>query len=225
MSSNYGKKMKTCCVCEASTGIPFQQIDGRHYWRCQHCQATWLDSQHHLCAQAELAEYQLHENNLHDSGYRDFLTRISEPLQNRLQPGAEGLDFGCGPGPLLAQMLEEAGFRMHKYDPYFHPERATLAREYDFVTCTEVAEHFYAPAQEFALLRSLVRPGGWLALMTCFQTDDRRFANWSYRRDPTHVVFYKAETFMTLAQMWGWQCEIPRKDVVLLQKPRTESPS
>ncbi|MGL5532344.1 MAG: 2-polyprenyl-3-methyl-5-hydroxy-6-metoxy-1,4-benzoquinol methylase, partial [Plesiomonas shigelloides] len=81
------------------------------------------------------------------------------------------------------------------------------------------------PAQEFALLRSLVRPGGWLALMTCFQTDDSRFANWSYRRDPTHVVFYKAETFMTLAQMWGWQCEIPRKDVVLLQKPRPKSPS
>ncbi|MDA1381669.1 methyltransferase domain-containing protein [Plesiomonas shigelloides subsp. oncorhynchi] len=55
------------------------------------------------------------------------------------------MDFGCGPGPLLAQMLEEAGFRMHKYDPYFHPERATLAREYDFVTCTEVAEHFMPP--------------------------------------------------------------------------------
>ena len=37
----------------------------------------------------------------------------------------------------------------------------------------------------------LVRPGGWLAVMTCFQTDDARFAGWHYRKDPTHVVFYR----------------------------------
>ena len=53
--------------------------------------------------------------------------------------------------------------------------------------------------------------------MTSFQTDDAAFANWHYRRDPTQVVFYREETFRHLAAIWGWDCEIPRKDVVLLR--------
>ncbi len=55
--------------------------------------------------------------------------------------------------------------------------------------------------------------------MTCFQTDDDRFDNWHYRRDPTHVVFYREYTFDWLAQHYGWDLEIPAKDVVLLRKP------
>ena len=90
---------------------------------------------------------------------------------------------------------------------------------YDFVTCTEVAEHFHRPADEFDRLERLLRPGGWLAVMTSFQTDDARFAGWHYRRDPTHVVFYRAETFRTIAARHGWDCEIPAKDVALMRKP------
>ena len=55
--------------------------------------------------------------------------------------------------------------------------------------------------------------------MTTFQTDDDRFANWHYRKDPTHVIFYREATFRFLAERFGWQLEIPRKDVVLLRKP------
>ena len=102
---------------------------------------------------------------------------------------------------------------------FFAPDPAPLAQVYDFITCTEVAEHFHHPAAEFARLRGLVRPGGWLAAMTSFQTDDARFAGWQYRADPTHVVFYRDATFRYLAQTWGWRCEIPVKDVALLQRP------
>ena len=54
--------------------------------------------------------------------------------------------------------------------------------------------------------------------MTTFQNHDAQFANWSYRRDPTHVVFYREETFYHLAEQFGWRCIIPEKDVVLMQK-------
>jgi len=67
----------------------------------------------------------------------------------------------------------------------------------------------------------LVRPGGWLAVMTCFQTDDARFADWHYRRDPTHVVFYRDVTLRHIAQRRGFDCEIPVKDVALMRKRRT----
>ncbi|MFP4270885.1 MAG: methyltransferase domain-containing protein, partial [Alphaproteobacteria bacterium] len=83
----------------------------------------------------------------------------------------------------------------------------------------EVVEHLHAPGATFAQLATLVRPGGWLAVMTCFQTDDARFAGWWYRRDPTHVVFYRAATFHHVAAQLGWACAIPRKDVALLQRP------
>ncbi|GGD42183.1 class I SAM-dependent methyltransferase [Sinisalibacter lacisalsi] len=173
----------------------------------------------HLSQDDELAHYLHHENDPDDPGYRRFLSKLAEPLMARLAPGAAGFDYGCGPGPALAAMLREAGHDVALYDPYFAHDPAPLGGTYDFVTCTEVAEHFHRPAKEFDTLRRLVRPGGWLAVMTCFQTDDARFAAWHYRKDPTHVVFYRQETFRHLAAVWGWVCEVPVKDVVLMRRP------
>ena len=79
---------------------------------------------------------------------------------------------------------------MRLFDPLFFPEPEPLEDLYDFIVCTEVIEHFHRPVQEFLRFDRMLSPGGWLALMTCFQTDDDRFAAWHYRRDPTHVVFY-----------------------------------
>ena len=65
------------------------------------------------------------------------------------------------PVPALAAMLTEAGHRMALYDPFFAPDPAPLA-VYDFVTCTEAAEHFHHPAAEFARLRAWCGPAaGW----------------------------------------------------------------
>jgi hypothetical protein len=115
-------------------------------------------------------------------------------------------------------MLTEAGHSIQLYDPFFHADASALERTYDFITCTEVAEHFHRPASEFARLNALLRPGGWLGIMTCFLTDDERFANWHYRQDVTHVVFYRRETFQCIAAQFGWHCEIPATDVVLMRK-------
>lgn len=188
------------------------------YHRCTACLATWLDPVHHPARDAEHAHYLHHENHVDDPGYRRFLSRLADPLLERLAPAQTGLDYGCGPGPALAAMLAEAGHRMALWDPFFAPDPAPLAHRYDFITCTEVAEHFHAPAAEFDTLDAMLKPGGWLGVMTCFQTDDARFEHWHYRKDPTHVVFYKAETFHVIARQRGWSCEIPAKDVVLLRK-------
>ena len=37
-------------------------------------------------------------------------------------------------------MLEEKGYGMSVFDPYFVPDEAVLLSTYDFVTCTEAAE-------------------------------------------------------------------------------------
>lgn len=205
-----------CPVCRAEEARPLLSREGRDYWRCETCRATFLDPAQHLSAPAEVAHYRHHRNEVADPGYRRFLARLAEPLLARLGPRAQGLDYGCGPGPALAAMLSEAGHRVALYDPFFFPDPAPLAQDYDFITCSEVVEHFRDPAAEFARLARMLRPGGLLAIMTCFQVDDDSFGHWHYRRDPTHVVFYREETFHHIARRHGWSWEIPRKDVVLL---------
>ena len=208
----------TCPVC-SSAAAPFAVVDGRAYHRCDTCGARFLDPAQHPGRAAEHAHYLLHENDPDDPRYRRFLSKLADPLLARLAPCSTGLDYGCGPGPALAAMLREAGHAVSLYDPFFAPDPAALMARYDFVTCTETAEHFHRPAAEFARLRALLRPGGWLAVMTCFQTDDARFAGWHYRKDPTHVAFYREETFRYLGARWGWRVEIPAKDVALMQRP------
>jgi SAM-dependent methyltransferase len=208
-----------CPVCRAASPADLGAFDGKRYWRCDACGARGMAPAHYPDPAIERAEYDRHENAVDDPGYRRFLDRLAAPLLARLSPGARGLDYGCGPGPALAMMLGEAGHAVALYDPFYTPDPAPLCDTYDFITCTEVAEHFHRPAEEFDRLGMMLRPGGWLAVMTCFQTDDARFGGWHYRMDPTHVVFYRSGTFVTIAAARGWSCEIPRKDVALLRVP------
>lgn len=210
-----------CIVCKHSSTRHFLQVDAQDYRRCERCLATFLDPAQMPGPDVELHQYQMHENNPADPHYRTFLAQLSRPLLECLPPQQQGLDFGCGPGPALAMMLEEAGHRVALYDPFFFPDEKPLQQHYDFITATEVVEHFHRPADQFQLFNRLLKPGAWLGIMTCFQTDDAAFANWHYRRDPTHVVFYREATFQQLASDFGWLCFIPARNIALLQKPAT----
>ncbi len=207
-----------CPVCRTPETGAFMEVDGRRYRRCPTCEATFLQPDQRPDRDAEFAHYRRHDNRIDDPDYRRFLRRLADPLLARLAAASHGLDFGCGPGPALAAMLVEAGHTVALYDPFFAPDTRALESTYDFITCTEVVEHLHHPAGVFDRLDALLRPGGWLAVMTCFQTDDARFAHWHYRRDPTHVVFYREETLRRVADARGWSCDIPIKDVALMGK-------
>lgn len=209
----------SCCVCGASATTHFVVVDKRDYWRCHRCEATFLDPAQRPSADVEYLHYLSHRNEPSDLRYRRFLSKLATPLLERLPPHQVGLDYGCGPGPALADMLRESGHQMRLFDPLFFPDSTALEETYDVITCSEVAEHFHTPAHEFDRFDRMLRPGGCLAVMTCFQTEDSRFANWHYRADPTHVVFYRARTFDFIAGERGWRCEIPVKDIALMWKP------
>lgn len=209
-----------CPLCHAAAER-FLEVDGKRYFRCPDCQARFLDAAARPMPGDEHAHYLHHENEVDDPRYRAFLARLADPLMAVLPPGSEGLDYGCGPGPALAAMLREAGHRMAAYDPFFANDKTVLDRQYDFITCTEVAEHFHDPAAAFGRLNGMLKPGGCLGLMTCFQTDDAKFATWHYRKDPTHVVFYREETFHWISRKFDWSLRIPRKDVAILFRPET----
>jgi SAM-dependent methyltransferase len=168
---------------------------------------------------SERARYETHENDPRDPRYRAFLRRLCTPLVARLPRSAEGLDYGSGPGPTLSVMLEEQGFPMALYDPFYAPDETVLQRTYDFVTCTETAEHFFSPARELERIDRLLRPGGWLGLMTQVLEEGASFSQWYYARDPSHVSFYRARTLRWIAQHRRWELELLPRGVALFRKP------
>ena len=209
-----------CPVCCDPYPRPLLTIDDKAYWSCPTCTVRFLDPRHHPTRDQELAHYDLHENDPDDPAYQAFLSKLATPLLAKLESKQKILDYGAGPGPALAAMLQEAGHQVTVYDPFYAPDKSALNQTYDVITSTETVEHFHNPAAEFERLDQLLRPGGWLGIMTCFQTDDAKFANWHYRKDPTHVVFYRPETFLHISSELGWHCKILTKDVVLMQKSR-----
>jgi 2-polyprenyl-3-methyl-5-hydroxy-6-metoxy-1,4-benzoquinol methylase len=176
----------------------------------------------YLSREAELAQYQLHRNDVADVGYRQFLSRLMLPLIAKLTPGACGLDFGCGPGPALAHMLRESGFEVALYDSFFAPDASVLeARSYAFICATEVVEHLHHPGRELERLWSLLQPGGYLGIMTKLVSDKTAFANWHYKNDPTHVCFFSRDTWRWWALEHDASLDIIGADVILLQRDQS----
>ena len=208
---------EACPLCDAGRTGLFHRDDVREYRRCAHCALTFVPSSFHLSHKDEHARYRTHQNHPDDPGYRAFLDRLASRLVPKLTAGAAGLDYGSGPGPTLSVMLEEQGFAMRNYDPYFAPDETALAAGYDFITCTETVEHFASPAREFGRFGRMLRPGNWLGVMTQMLERDAGFADWWYRRDPTHICFYREETMRWIAAHYGWHMESPAPNVTLFQ--------
>lgn len=211
-------KMPSPHFCPLCHG-PGQLLSNPVYASCPICGLAWKQPAFRLGREEERRHYQKHQNSPDDQQYRQFLAQLWAPLAARLAPGAQGLDFGSGPGPTLHLMACEAGFPCSCYDPFFDPVRERLCRQYDFITCSESAEHFHDPLREFTVLRDCLRPGGWLGIMTERRPALPDFADWYYLKDPTHVCFYAEETFSWLARALGFGPPVvagPR--VVLLRR-------
>ena len=207
-----------CNICRSNAVSSFETLDRKKYWSCNVCGGKYLDKSYFIDTAEEELRYLEHNNDIQDKEYRAFLSKLSDPLKEKLSFGAHGLDFGCGTGPALADILTQEGFKVSLYDPFFYPNKNVLSKQYDFITCTETAEHFHDPFKEFNTLNDLLKPRGWLGVMTSFLTSDEMFESWHYRRDPTHVTFYCENTFEVIASQRNWKCEIKSKDIVLLQK-------
>lgn len=210
--------MLTCPLCASTDARHFHRDPRRDYHRCRRCALVFVPPDQLLGPADERAVYDQHQNAPHDPGYRHFLSRLFDPLYERLARGARGLDFGSGPGPTLSVMFAEAGHPMAIYDPFYAPDASVLEQSYDFITASEVAEHLFAPGRELAKLADMLPSGGWLGLMTKRVTDDQAFTRWHYILDPTHVVFFSEATFVWLAVHLGMRVEFPAPDVALLQK-------
>jgi len=208
-----------CPLCDHARAPFFWRDRTRSYFQCPRCALIFVDPADLPAPEAERARYETHNNSPEDAGYVAFLQRFAAPFAQRLGPTPQrGLDFGCGPGPALHPLLEARGHTMALYDPFFAPDASVLTGAYDFITCTEVFEHFHAPGLQWRRLLALLGPGGHLGIMTRLVPDLLTFRTWRYREDFTHVSFFFRETFSFLAHRDGLQVEFVDWDIVLLQK-------
>ena len=207
-----------CPICSGTNVFSFQLIGSIEYFRCKTCLGLFTDPKSRLSPEKEKERYSLHNNDVDDPEYRKFLSKLFDPLIKKLKKESRGLDYGCGPGPALASMLREEGFAVDIYDPYFFPDESYRDKVYDFITCTEAAEHFYEPQKEFNKLDQVLADKGILGVMTNFYEDTINFEDWYYRKDPTHVVFYTAKTLQCIAEERSWKVDIQSKNVVFFKK-------
>jgi len=198
--------------------VLFHRDKRREYYRCSICWLCFVPPSQLPSEEFEKTEYDKHQNSPDDPGYRNFLSRLFIPLQTRLTPHSHGLDFGSGPGPTLSVMFEEVGQEMSLYDPFYAPDTAKLTRQYDFITASEVVEHLHDPAGDLELVWSLLKPGGWLGIMTKLALDKTAFSKWHYKNDPTHVCFFSKKTMEWLAKKWQARLFLIGNDVILFQK-------
>lgn len=189
-----------CKIC-GSSDLEVLNIQNKYY-HCQQCEVIFIDPAEIVEQSEEKERYEGHDNNHQNEGYvrmfKDFIAEVIKPHIN-LDKLNNGLEFGCGPGPVLADLLQSQGLKVDRYDPYFFPEKVFSNKNYDLITSTEVFEHFSDPVKEMELLTSHLKEGSYLAVMTSFHPGPEDFEDWWYKWDPTHIVFYNQKTFNKIA--------------------------
>ncbi len=210
--------MSNCPLCQQPSLQAFYQDKFREYQRCSHCCLVSVPAAFYLNATDEIAIYDQHQNDSEDLGYRKFLSRALDPILERVPQGAQGLDFGCGPGPTISVMAAEKGVKVDNYDLYYFNDPEKLNKQYDFVISTEVIEHVADAKSLLARFDSLLKPNSLLLIMTKRAGDLEAFSRWHYKGDPTHINFYAIETFEWIAEQYNWTLEVLGNDVVLFTK-------
>jgi len=174
----------------------------RTYYYCETCFSWHMDPVSLLSRAEEFTRYCLHENSPDDKRYLKFLGQLATPVLEATTEGSSGLDYGCGPEPVLGMLLEQAGRKVENFDPFFFPDK-WQSSEYDFITCSECAEHFYDPDKEFQTLSDLLNENGVMAVMTEKHDKAGSFSDWYYIKDPTHVFFYSSQTFQYIGEKYN----------------------
>lgn len=194
----------TCPLCNSfkTDSFKVEKKPAHQYFHCAECDLIFMDPREHLSPDQEKARYDLHQN-VESEGYRAFFQPLVNWAKATVPAFSDVLDYGCGPTAFLARWLGDEKFSVDAYDPFFFPK--TPLREYDLIVSTEVFEHMARPGLEIEKILRCLRPGGYLAVMTSAHSGREAFADWSYRRDSTHICFFSEKSFAWIAKRWNLQ--------------------
>ena len=181
----------TCPLCRNQETVEFRTAnDNNLYYRCPGCETVSRDSSCRLSPENEKKRYELHRNNSEDNGYIRWINSFLDFALDPAPPsGSVILDYGSGPEPVMASMMEERGYRVFIEDTYFAPGKPE--GPFDIITSLEVFEHLNHPYDVLIDLKSRLAPGGRLCISTEFlPAEPDQFESWQYRSDITHIGFF-----------------------------------
>ena len=213
--------MHQCKICQSDTTVIFDNKKELSYYRCKCCGFVYLDNKFIIDKESEKSKYDMHQNAFDSLGYvkmfEEFIEKSIVPYEENIK---SVLEFGCGSGPVLAELLERKGLVVDIYDLYFYPKKVYEGKMYDLITSTEVFEHLKEPLKILKLLLEHTNKSGYIVLMTKFPPkEDESFLAWWYRRDPTHISFFTPKSFEVMAKIVGLKVvKIIDENIVIFQK-------
>ncbi|MDT0690394.1 class I SAM-dependent methyltransferase [Salegentibacter sp. F188] len=211
-------EIQHCPLCEKK-GELFSESGKSPYYKCIHCKGIFVPNDFLPNPQEEVDRYTSHNNDVEDPRYQKFVSPIVEAILLDFDASVhQGLDFGAGTGPVISKMLQDRGFQIFPYDPFFQDDRELLQHKYNYIVCCEVMEHFHFPRKEFRKLKELLLPGGKLYCMTHLYSPEIEFENWYYKNDLTHVFIYQQETLKYITKEFGFSDFYVHKRLVVFSK-------
>jgi SAM-dependent methyltransferase len=151
----------------------------------------------------EEKHYRFHNNDANDKGYQNFVSPITSAIQQDFNTkDTTGLDFGSGTDSPIFKILKDN--KIKQFDVYFHNHLSLLEKQYNYIACCEVVEHFHHPDKEFQLFKKLLLPKGKLYIMTHIYDTKIDFSSWYYKNDHTHVFMYQRETMEWICKTFGF---------------------
>lgn len=187
-----------CKVCGKTTKREYDSQTKANY---DFCECGFISKERIIDGAVEYDHYAKHNNTMENTGYvkmfETFLSKVEMYFK-----GKSLLEYGCGPGPVLAELLKQKKYSVKTYDKYFDHDLDYNDYLYDVVTLTEVIEHFDHPIEELIKIHKLLKPDGVLAIQTMFIKEP--FFDWWYRRDYTHISFFNEKVFDLICEIIGF---------------------
>lgn len=192
-----------CPLCKSESDF-YTKDKIRSFYRCNNCKSVFSDRNTLLLSNDEKNRYEMHNNDIFDVRYKDFVSPITNSILNDFDKNHIWLDFWAWPWPIISKVLEDNNYNISKYDPYFWNNENLLSKKYDYIACCEVIEHFYNPDIEFEKLKNMLKKDWKLFLMTHIYDETIDFKSWYYKNDITHVFFYTKESLEYIKQKYDF---------------------
>jgi len=209
-----------CHICKKATVSFVHKKTDITYYYCEECEYIFKSPECYQDFDSQKERYNLHTNNAEDEGYQAYFKRFLDFTLPLVGDPKTALDFGCGKSSLLATLLEKEGVKCDYYDPIYHSDTLNDGKKYELIVSTEVFEHLHQPTEIFERLLGRLKQGGFLVVQTQFHPNDTEaFKKWYYHQDPTHIVFFTAQTFKILCEAFA--CEFIAdngKNMIALKK-------
>lgn len=192
-----------CRICSGTVKIIKDNKLKKQFCSCGLCEFISLKEEFIVTEAEEKKRYLEHNNSIDDPIYINYLKSfVKEAIELFQKSIRNALDYGCGPAPALAKILEEKGIKTKIYDKYFFHDLSYKQNTYDLITLTEVIEHLIDPVGILKELAGLLNHGGYICAMTLLHPqDEESFLKWWYKYDITHISFYTMKTMEYIADL------------------------